>query len=104
MRRYVKKAFFGLGQPGDTFEAAERVSAGLGTEMVRRDHGDQAGVSDISISTDPEVAARKLSKLDAPEMHKYLILIRAGFQEDTVSFIMSKVKEFDERGRPSDGF
>jgi len=102
MKRYVKLGF-GIGTAGDTFEHGERVSAGLGTELVKRDHGDQAGVSDISISTPPEVAARKLSKFEAPEMDKMLILIRAGFQEDTVSFIMSKVKEFDEKGRPTDG-
>ena len=83
--RYVKVGF-------DMFESDERVSAGLGTQIVRRDHGDQSGASDISITTDPEVAARKLSALEMPEMEKALILVRVGFQPNTISYIMHRAK------------
>lgn len=102
MKDWVKKAI-GLGDPHGVFDVDERVSAGMGSDLVRRDHGDQAGVSDISISTPPDVAARKLSKLEAPETDKALILIRAGFQTDTISYILDKAREMADHGRPASG-
>lgn len=101
MKRYVKKHAFG--DHSGVFDIDERVSAGLGTQLVKRDHGDQSGVSDISISTPPEVAARKLSKLEAPDMEKYELLIRAGFQEDATSHIMHLVHEMERKGAPNSG-
>lgn len=100
---FLKEAF-GLSDPGDTFEHSERVSAGLGTHLVKRDHGDQSGVSDISISTPPDVAARKLLKLRAPDGEKIRILIRAGFPEEVVQQIMERVQSLDMQKEPSRGF